>query len=455
MRKESKPELIAEDELPIVEEEYLPETRNVVQLGYAFFFIIFAFVSQGFYQGPVIKSTPSVDNRSIYNSGAIIYCVGAFVNLVSAPIVDLISAKWAMALGGLFYAIYMIGFLFLNEIYLYIASALLGIGAALVWTAQGTYLTQNSSLEKSARNSAIVWGMMQGSMFAGGIFLYVTSLGGSGGAIPPKTIRMLYGIFTGLSVAGIAISVFFPSAPAHLSPTPIGYRPNAVSLIVSPVKLLITRKLLFLLIIVFAYTGVLQYFWMNLYPAAISQTKAFNMNPTALVGLNAICAGVGECVAGIIFYILFSRPARLGRPIFVLVGAFIHLIAFVLVFINLPADANLTASAAKAYITPSIAIALVTGFLLGFGDACWNIQIFSYLVIYFRKHSSAAFAIYKFFQSALFAAAFFYAPKLQLPWHLLILVIFSILATLAFFVVERITKRAEMVRESLAAAYSE
>ncbi len=46
----------------------------------------------------------------------------------------------------------------------------------------------------------------------------------------------------------------------------------------------------------------------------------------------------------------------------------------------------------------SVTIALLCGGLLGFGDACWNTQIYSLLVTEYNKESAQAFALLKFFQ---------------------------------------------------------
>ena len=42
---------------------------------------------------------------------------------------------------------------------------------------------------------------------------------------------------------------------------------------------------------------------------------------------------------------------------------------------NLPATATLGETAEQGYITPNPALALVTGYLLGFSDACFSTQV--------------------------------------------------------------------------------
>ena len=62
--------------------------------------------------------------------------------------------------------------LYLKNLLLYAASGILGIGAAIIWTAQGQFLTINSDSETMSRNSAIFWSLMQCSLIIGNTFIY-------------------------------------------------------------------------------------------------------------------------------------------------------------------------------------------------------------------------------------------------------------------------------------------
>lgn len=61
---------------------------------------------------------------------SIIYATFTLSNFIAAPVVGMLGPKWAMVFGVMCYAVFQIGFLFLNQVYLYITSAILGIGAA-------------------------------------------------------------------------------------------------------------------------------------------------------------------------------------------------------------------------------------------------------------------------------------------------------------------------------------
>lgn len=55
----------------------------------------------------------------------------------------------------------MVTFLFPKTWLLYTASAVLGAGAALIWTGQGSYLSRCSNETNISRNSGIFWAMLQ------------------------------------------------------------------------------------------------------------------------------------------------------------------------------------------------------------------------------------------------------------------------------------------------------
>ncbi len=119
-----------------------------------------------------------------------------------ASATQVIGLKFTMILGSVWYATYIASFFYLNEALLYSASAMLGIGAALIWTAQvmgsesideysystahvlhvilncrsirkqGAFLTVNSEEATMSRNSGIFWAMFQCSLLIGNTFAY-------------------------------------------------------------------------------------------------------------------------------------------------------------------------------------------------------------------------------------------------------------------------------------------
>jgi MFS family permease len=140
-------------------------------------------------------------------------------------------------------------------------------------------------------------------------------------------------------------------------------------------------------------------FFSGVYSSSIGFTLEIGQDAKRLVGLSGIFIGIGEVLGGVTFGLLGTKTTRFGRdPIFIL-GFVLHVICFFLIFLNLPNLANFGDTHDVSVFNPPIAnVALLCAFLLGFGDACFNTQIYSILGGNFAKNSAAAFSIFKFVQ---------------------------------------------------------
>lgn len=140
-------------------------------------------------------------------------------------------------------------------------------------------------------------------------------------------------------------------------------------------------------------------FFSGVYSPSIGFTLKFGDNAKQLVGLSGICIGVGEIFGGVLFGLLGNKTTKYGRDPIVIMGFFVHLISFLLIYLNLPNDAPFNNTHDVGHFDPPLAwVALLCSGLLGFGDACYNTQIYSMLGGVFAKNSVAAFAVFKFAQ---------------------------------------------------------
>jgi len=73
------------------------------------------------------------------------------------------------------YRLFLTPFLWPSNLLLYTTSVLLGFGASIIWTGQGTYLTMNSDSSTISRNSGIFWAMSKIRYFC--VVLYNTYIG--------------------------------------------------------------------------------------------------------------------------------------------------------------------------------------------------------------------------------------------------------------------------------------
>uniref|UniRef100_A0A1A8IWM4 Major facilitator superfamily domain containing 11 n=4 Tax=Nothobranchius TaxID=28779 RepID=A0A1A8IWM4_NOTKU len=430
-------------------------TYNVVILGVGFLLIFTAFTTCGNVEQTVLKGlNNSTFSGSGYHSLGIIYGVFSFSNLLAPTVVTVIGAKLTMFLSGLLYSGYIAVFIIPSTWSFYLTSALIGIGAALLWTAQGHFLVENSEASTINRNTGMFWALLQCSMLLGNLYVY---LDWNGKAEISDSSRR--NIFLFLLVASILGTLsFLVLRTSHreeemiseeegqsLLSTRSMYKNRAEAALqdtksdFKTILQLLKSKTIMLLSPCMAYSGLELSFYSGVYGTCIGATAQFGEAAKGLIGISGIVVGIGEIVGGGLFGLL-CRNSRFRRTSVVFLGMVVHFIASYLIFLNIPDDAPIvfeSASQKSPYLTPSASIALLCSFLLGLGDSCFNTQLYSILGHVYVEQSTPAFAIFKFIQSVSAAVAFFYSGYLLLMWQLLLLVILGFTGTLCFFVVER------------------
>lgn len=430
-------------------------TFNVVILGVGFLFIFTAFTTLGNVEQTVVKSLRNdTFTGSGYHSLGIIYGVFSFSNLLAPTVVAVIGPKITMFLSGILYSGYIAVFINPSTWSFYFTSVLIGIGAAMLWTAQGHFLVENSEASTINRNTGVFWGLLQCSMLFGNLYIYLDWNGRT--EIPDSSRK---NIFLSLLVVSILGTLSFlvlrkghheeemlsEEEGQSLLSTPMMYKHRA-NTAVQDAKLefktilqLVKTKTILLLSPCMAYSGLELSFYSGVYGTCIGATAHFGEAAKGLIGISGIVVGIGEIVGGGLFGLLFKNN-RFRRTSVVFLGMVVHFVAIYLIFLSIPDDAPVvfnTTTQSKPYLTPSVSIALLCSFLLGLGDSCFNTQLYSILGCVYAEQSTPAFAIFKFIQSVFAAVAFFYSGYLLLKWQLLLMVILGFTGTLCFFVVER------------------
>ncbi|KAL2076636.1 hypothetical protein ACEWY4_027764 [Coilia grayii] len=430
---------------------------NIVVLGFGFMFIFTAFQTCGNIEQTVLKSFNSSEfHGSGYTSMSIIYGVFSASNLIAPSVVAVIGPQLAMFFSGLLYSGYIAMFIHPLTWTFYTASVLVGVAAAVLWTAQGNLLTINSSDATIGRNSGIFWALLQFSMFFGNLYVYVAWHGKT--HISDKDRQTVFISLTVISLVGSFLFFLIQKSEPEATPSetsdpllpPETLTDSSTVLIAAPgvwvqaldafkkaLKLFITKEML-LLSACIAYTGLELTFYSGVYGTSIGAMTVFGDEAKSLIGLSGICIGIGEILGGGVFGML-NKCNRFGRNPVVLLGLVTHYVAFYLIFLNIAPDAPIAPEEGthlQAFITPSVEVALLCSFLLGLGDSCFNTQLLSIVGHVFREDSAPAFAVFKFIQSIMAAVAFLYSNYLLLHWQLLILVACCFLGTLSFFLSE-------------------
>ncbi|XP_028842833.1 UNC93-like protein MFSD11 isoform X1 [Denticeps clupeoides] len=430
-------------------------TFNVVVLGIGFLFVFTAFTTCGNIEQTVVKSLKNgTFTGSAYHSLGIIYGIFSFSNFLAPSIVAVVGPQFTMIISGILYSGYIAVFINPSSWSFYLTSLLIGLGAAMLWTAQGHLLVENSDVSTINRNTGIFWAFLQCSMLFGNLYIYLAWTGKT--EITDANRRILFIALLVISVLGTLSFLTLRRAwqreealteeegQALLSAR-VRYT-QRVNAAVNEAKAefrtilqLLGTKTILLLSSCMAYSGLELSFYSGVFGTCIGATTQFGDSALGLIGLSGIVVGVGEIVGGGLFG-LVCKNNRFRRTSVVFLGMVVHFVAFYLIFLNIPDDAPVvfyTSTQQKPYLTPSASIALLCSFLLGLGDSCFNTQLYSILGRIYAEQSSPAFAIFKFIQSIFAAVAFFYSGYLLLSWQLTVMVILGFFGTLCFFVVER------------------
>uniref|UniRef100_A0A1A8B0B3 Major facilitator superfamily domain containing 11 n=1 Tax=Nothobranchius furzeri TaxID=105023 RepID=A0A1A8B0B3_NOTFU len=345
-------------------------TYNVVILGVGFLLIFTAFTTCGNVEQTVLKGlNNSTFSGSGYHSLGIIYGVFSFSNLLAPTVVTVIGAKLTMFLSGLLYSGYIAVFIIPSTWSFYLTSALIGIGAALLWTAQGHFLVENSEASTINRNTGMFWALLQCSMLFGNLYVY---LDWNGKAEISDSSRR--NIFLFLLVASILGTLsFLVLRTSHreeemiseeegqsLLSTRSMYKNRAEAALqdtksdFKTILQLLKSKTIMLLSPCMAYSGLELSFYSGVYGTCIGATAQFGEAAKGLIGISGIVVGIGEIVGGGLFGLL-CRNSRFRRTSVVFLGMVVHFIASYLIFLNIPDDAPIvfeSASQKSPYLTP-------------------------------------------------------------------------------------------------------
>ncbi|XP_041813742.1 UNC93-like protein MFSD11 [Chelmon rostratus] len=434
---------------------------NIIILGFGFMFMFTAFQTCGNIEQTIIKSFNSTDfHGSGYTSMAIIYGVFSASNLIAPSVVTVIGPQLSMFFSGLLYSGYIAVFIYPYTWSFYTASVLVGIAAAVLWTAQGNVLAINSTDNTIGRNSGIFWALLQFSLFFGNLYIYCAWHGHV--HITDKDRQTVFISLTVISLVGCFLFFLIRKpdpepAPSEVSESLLqaestescstagsphsGLSSQALDAFVKACKMFVTKEML-LLSVSIGYTGLELTFYSGVYGTCIGAMTRFGQDAKSLIGISGIFIGIGEILGGGVFGML-NKCNRFGRNPVVLLGLITHFVAFYLIFLNIARDAPIAPEAGtdlQAYITPSVGVALLCSFLLGLGDSCFNTQLLSIIGFMFRNDSAPAFAVFKFIQSIMAALAFFYSNYLLLHWQLLILVVVGFLGSVTFFMAEGVAE---------------
>ncbi|CAJ0933714.1 unnamed protein product, partial [Mesorhabditis belari] len=411
-------------------------TLNIIQLGFGMLLVFFAFFSQSFIVETVVQNRhdedPSVWKHAGYYSQMLAYVSFVLGNLAAPTLLSILGPRLSFICAALPSPIYMSGFLFFNQYFLYGSCIVAGFMAGCLWTSIGKYVAANSDEKTISRHSNLMVFIYMPSMIFGGTFLLVVFGSRTDQKISMETTRLLFGIFAVVNFIGVITLGLLPQKRKNDR-----HSTNHFKELVKTVKLFTTRDQ-WLLAVPSAFTGIETSFFTSVYPTALSFTKSFSMNTNQLMGLNAIATGAGELFGAAFFAWSSKWTDRIGRWPLMWIGTGISLISYALIAYNLPANSTHTMTNEKPIASsPSITIGLICGFMLGFVDCCVNTRIMSHIAIRYSEDPAPSYALFNFWLALFTASCLFYGSVASLYMQLGLLSVGSLASAITYTIADR------------------
>ncbi|CAF4190929.1 unnamed protein product, partial [Adineta steineri] len=348
---------------------------NVILLGLAFMLLYTAFhattmLAQSVFEGiknETINGT-NFEGGGYISLGIASACM-AIANIFAPVIISILGPSISMFMGGTTFLLYVLSFLFPMIWSFYLVSILLGIGAAILWTAQGTYLALYSNEMTVSRNAGIFWALLQIGYLPGNLFVYLSI---NTETITRSTRYPLFAVFSIVCAVGLAffaLIIWRTFIERRQSNSQLSNKEEKITManiaetLKIAVRLFKTRNML-LLLISFAYTD---------------DSLIFTGTRKRLIGLHGVLLGVGEILGGGLFGFITKPKTSSQRGLIIFIGFVLQIVFYYSVFINFPFDSPAKETNSKPYFEfdslISQVIAFVGSFLVGLGDSSLNIQV--------------------------------------------------------------------------------
>ena len=400
---------------------------NALHLSLSFCLIFLAFsVAQ--------NSQTSLDPKVGAIGLGILYAVFTLSNTFSAWVVNSTSTRLSLFFGALTYALYVAANIHTLPLLLYPSSAIIGLGAAILWTAQGSFIAHSSAQHERAHSlpphstmgyfNGIFFSIFQVNQFLGNLLaalLYTYQ----------ATQAAVFGVMTVICGCGVATLLLLPKtsgapsaeqralrtssppseadeeeggsgavASSAASSTPPDYSIGAV---LASLTLLKDLRLLLLLPLII-YSGFSQSWIFGAFPPLIlgNQHRFFVL--AFLGAMDALSS-----------YIMGKVSDVVGRLPILLLGFVAHTAVFGYIVLGYapaivtgPNPDTTGGSGEVSYMQLDLVWFFVLALLLGVGDGVFNTQVYAILGTFFKLKAEAAFANFKLFQSLSTAVFYFY-----------------------------------------------
>ena len=365
----------------------------------------------------------------------ILYTVFTLSNTFSAFLVSALTVRLALFLGALCYALYVAANIATVPPLLYASSAVIGLGAAVLWTAQGGFIAACAGQheEENALPAHSTMGQFNGIFFS--IFQVNQFVGNLLAALQytyQASQSSVFAVMTVICGCGVATLLLLPNTHAAGSRADLSERADmlrhaasaarveddedgdederraaaagadldadaytatdaaprqsvSVSAVLSSLRLLSDGRLSLMLMLII-YSGFAQSWMYGAFPPLVLGNERRFFVLAFMGGADAFFS-----------YTLGKLSDRVGRLPILLLGLLTHSAVYVYVASPLCAELATNTEAGSGpvgavYLTLPLPYMFVLALLLAVGDACWNTQTYAILGSYFPSRANQAFA---------------------------------------------------------------
>jgi len=335
---------------------------------------------------------------------SVLYITFSLSNFIAPIFISKLGISKSLAIGASGYVLFIAANIQGIPVLLIIGAICNGFGAAVLWTSQGTYVTQWSRKEDLGKNSGIFFAIFQlnqliGNLFTGIVYQNFKDI--------PNLKIYIYIAFTILAAVSSATFFFLKEPPKQFT------SPKSTRAKLLETFSIFKEKYMILLIAVMIYSGLSQSFFFGVYTKILGE-----VGQESLIGLVMSVFGITNAVCSYSF-------GKLGdiigwKPIIIL-GTITALICHIVLLLF------------KTTTIPIIYFYLLAA-CLGISDASFYVTLYATIGLYFHEKESAAFAGFRFLQSTSTAIYFSVSAYVTLPIIIVVVDSFLIIGVLNYWI---------------------
>lgn len=321
--------------------------------------------------------------------GSIVHFIGSCsVAFFTSSIVNKIGPRPTMIIAAALQLLYVAQFLFLINWLFYLGNFVRGVGAGIIWTAQGRFLTQNSTKQTITKNASIFTWIIATNRIVGNVYIYFRF---TSEVISKSHRQEIYGIMTLFTVFTVVIFSCLQKAKYN---QPV--KQNFILSLKTMFKLFCEPRIWFMVPSMMFLS--MNFSLSSIHCNSVGFTETMSAD-TAMrkISLCGIVFGIGGLLCGLTLTGIDNKIKKSYYFYIIIFGFSTSLLSNILVFINLPNSSSHGATMEPGLIPSNLPIALIASTLYGFGDACFFQQAYAMSGILLKQKIAHAHGIFRFF----------------------------------------------------------